>query len=199
MTIATQESAKKRVFEGSLGERRQLRPVIWWTLGGSASIAMVLYSWTRWIVSGNFKPTPHGPTPLPHFMRVSSFAEEVLGVGLAVVFFYFCIVRPWRRERRLTLDGMIFIALFCTCFWQDMLSSFLRVMVLYNSYFVQFGSWTNFVPWVRTPRANLLSEPLIREWANYAAYVLPPLYLVNYLLRPEIPGSKPLWHKGFWV
>lgn len=43
-----------------------------------------------------------------------------LGVGVIV---YYLIVRPWRRERRLTLDGMLVIG-FASIYWQDPLANY---------------------------------------------------------------------------
>jgi hypothetical protein len=162
---------------------RKIRPVTWWALAGMVSVTIFGYTWTRWIVSGNAKRTPHGPTPLPTYMRVAINVEEAVALVLLVICLYFFLVRPWRRERRLTLDGMLCIGLM-TCYWQDLAANFIRPSyVLYNSYFIQFGSWTNYIPGFVEPNAHLFAEPVLWEWPLYIAFSMPPILLTNYLMR----------------
>jgi hypothetical protein len=161
---------------------RRAKPVKWWALVGVLCLGIFAYSWTAWIVSGNATPTDPGPTPLPHYMRVAIQVQLVLTVGLFLACVYAFLVRPWRRERRLSMDGMMFIALM-TMYWQDMLSNFLRPYFLFNTYLPQRGSWFNFLPGVVLPRAQLMAQPFLWEWLLYVVYCMPPMLLANLLMR----------------
>jgi hypothetical protein len=63
---------------------------------------------------------------------------------------------------------------------------------VYNTGFIQFGSWANFLPGWVVPNGQLFSEPIYWEWALYIVFCLPPMALCNLLMkkakerRPEI-------------
>ena len=51
---------------------------------------------------------PAGPNDPPLHMKIPMIANAVvLWVGLPFAIWFF-FIRPWRRERRITLDGMLF-------------------------------------------------------------------------------------------
>jgi len=161
---------------------RRIKPVKVWALAGAICIAIFVYAWSAWILSGNFKPTPHGPSPIPTYTMVAIRAIEALHVALLGVCFWRFVLRPWRRERRLSSDGLMCIAL-ATLFWQDPLQSFLRPSYLFNTGFLQFGSWANFLPGFVVPRGHLYSEPILFEWPSYVIYILPVMLCGNVIMR----------------
>ena len=63
--------------------------------------------WIRWITGPYFERVPAGPTDPPMYMKIPLIANAVvLWVGLPFAIWCF-FIRPWRRERRITLDGML--------------------------------------------------------------------------------------------
>src|SRR3954447_26040529 len=102
---------------GSLGERR-FRPVLLWAGFGAFFLALQAYIYTGLISSGEATRTPAGPTPIPTGMKLAIHSWEVGSAVASLVILYYFLIRPWRRERRLTLDGILCLTAF-TIFWQD--------------------------------------------------------------------------------
>nr|WP_255525297.1 spirocyclase AveC family protein [Mycolicibacterium sp. BK634] len=72
------------------------------------------------------------------------------------------VVRPWLRERKVTVDGALTLA-FCTLFFQDPLSNYFGPWITYNSWSVNRGSWVNSIPgWLSygAPGATVVEPPL---------------------------------------
>ena len=89
----------------------KVKPIHIWATVGGAILAFQLYVWIRWITGPNFERVPPGPSDPPTFMKVILVTwTAVIFVGLPVAIYYF-IIRPWRRERRITLDGMLLVSL----------------------------------------------------------------------------------------
>src|SRR3974390_3329752 len=85
-------------------------PVKWWAALGATVLAFQAFVLVRWLTGPYFKHVAPGPTPLPGWMKVAlSFCQVVLPIA-GICFLYWCVVRPWRRERRIGLDGLMAIA-----------------------------------------------------------------------------------------
>ena len=68
-------------------------------------------------------------------------------LGFPVAIYYF-IIRPWRRERRITTDGMLMVA-FGLLFFQDPLLNYFNTWCTYNTWLWNRGSWVLDIPgWV---------------------------------------------------
>ncbi|MDT5218927.1 MAG: hypothetical protein QOF15_1032, partial [Mycobacterium sp.] len=100
------------------GTHAKVKPVTIWAVVGGALLVLELYVWTRWITGPYFERVPSGPSDPPMYMKVPLMANAiVLWVGLPFALWWF-IVKPWRRERRITLDGMLFGSM-ALMFFQD--------------------------------------------------------------------------------
>jgi Spirocyclase AveC-like len=121
------------------------KPVRAWAVAGGAILAFQLYVWIRWMTGPNFKRVPAGPSDPPTLMKVVLLTwTAVIVIGLPVGIYYF-IVRPWRRERRITLDGMLLVA--CgLLFFQDPLLNYFSTWSTYNSWMFNRGSWVKDIP-----------------------------------------------------
>ncbi|KRE34807.1 hypothetical protein ASG82_00955 [Mycobacterium sp. Soil538] len=149
------------------------KPVqIWATIGG-ALLVLQLYVWTRWITGPYFQQIPSGPSEPPMYMKVPLIANAVvLWVGLpAAIWFFF--IRPWRRERRITLDGMLFLSM-GLMFFQDPLLNYFNTWCTYNSWLWNRGAWTSYIPgWVSPEEpGRQVPEPLLTNSVGYAYGVL---------------------------
>ena len=76
---------------------------------GGALLIFQLYVWIRWISGPFFERVPGGWSDPPMYMHgIPMMANAiVLWVGLPFALWFF-IIKPWVRERRITLDGMLF-------------------------------------------------------------------------------------------
>ena len=106
----------------------RVKPVTVWAAVGGALLLLQLYVWIRWVTGPYFERVPSGPGDPPMYMKVPLVANAVCAsIGLPLAVWWF-IVRPWRRERRITLDGMLLLS--CgLMFFQDPLLNYLEHVV----------------------------------------------------------------------
>src|SRR5438445_8034402 len=86
-------------------EGRKAKPVKWWAVIGAGFVLVQLYVFTAWILSGPTS-TPAGKSHIEGWMLfVVRFQEITSPIGM-VLFFYFFLYKPWRRDGRIRLDGI---------------------------------------------------------------------------------------------
>ena len=147
---------------------RRTVPVLWWAGVGVFFVALQLWLYAVWFVSGDAYRQPMGPDPMSGGSKAVAWLLQGLSTGALVVVVVY-LVRRSRREGQLTWDAYIAIG-FLSVFWQDTLCNFLRPTFLYNSYLVNLGSWYPHVPgWVapnfrNQPEPFLLTGPLYGWW-----------------------------------
>ena len=150
-----------------------VQPVQAWALAGGAILAVQLYVWARWITGPNFVRVPPGPSDPPTWMKIALVTwTSVIMLGFPVAIYYF-IIRPWRRERRITTDGML-IGAFGLVFFQDPLLNYFNTWSTYNTWMWNRGSWVLDVPgWVSWGKpGRMMAEPLLMNAPGYAWGVL---------------------------
>ena len=151
----------------------KVKPVQIWAFVGGAVLVLQLYVWVRWITGPYFERVPAGPSDPPMFMKVPLMTNAiVLWVGLPFALWWF-IVRPWLRERRITLDGMLLVAL-GLMFFQDPLLNYFNTWCTYNTWLFNRGSWSSHIPgWVSPEEpGRQVAEPLLTNVPGYAYGVL---------------------------
>ena len=167
--------SKKSTVTESLGGSANLggsqapsTPVKVWAFFGGALLLFQIYVWTRWVTGPYFVRVPAGPTDPPTYMKVMllvNCAFMVVGFPAAVWWF---LIRPWLRERRVTLDGMLFVscALF---FFQDPLLNYSNTWCTYNMWLWNRGSWTSNIPSWISPESpgHQVGEPLPINMPGY--------------------------------
>ncbi len=151
----------------------KVKPVQVWAAAGGAILALQLYVWIRWITGPYFERVPAGPMDPPTYMKVPLMANAiVLWVGLPFALWWF-IVRPWVRERRITLDGMLLVSM-GLMFFQDPLLNYFNTWCTYNTWLFNRGSWSSNIPgWVSPEEpGRQVAEPLLTNVPGYAYGVL---------------------------
>ncbi|AEV74492.1 hypothetical protein MycrhN_3983 [Mycolicibacterium rhodesiae NBB3] len=148
------------------------RVTIWAAFGG-ALLVFQLFVWIRWITGPYFERVPAGPTDPPTYMKILLTTNGiVMCVGLPVVIWWF-IIRPWVRERRITLDGILFVscALF---FFQDPLLNYFNTWCTYNTWLWNRGSWSSHIPGWVSPESpgRQVAEPLLINATGYGMVVV---------------------------
>jgi hypothetical protein len=159
----------------SLGAQIQpkVKPIQLWAVLGGAILAFQLYVWIRWISGPNFERVPPGPSDPPTYMKAILVTwTVVIIVGLPISLYYF-IVRPWRRERRITLDGMLLVA--CgLLFFQDPLLNYFNTWSTYNTWMWNRGSWVQDIPGWQSygEPGRMMAEPILMNAPGYSFGVL---------------------------
>jgi hypothetical protein len=103
----------------------------------------------------------------------------VVGVGLTV---YLVIIRPWRRQGRLSFDGMLCIAFFTLWALQDPILNYTQIFFTYNAHFVNFGCPQCFLPGWQS-NAETFGEPVIFAAGWYVAVLTSAVFIVNRIMR----------------
>ena len=118
---------------GELGTTAQdSKPVKVWAFFGGALLILQLYVWIRWVSGPYFVRVPSGPTDPPTFMKVMLTINAISMVVLLPTAIWWFLIRPWRRERRITLDGMLLVS--CGLFFfQDPLLNYFNTWCTYLS------------------------------------------------------------------
>ncbi|WP_067671469.1 spirocyclase AveC family protein [Nocardia miyunensis] len=139
-----------------------------WAGIGTAFLLLNTYIIVKWLTGPHFERVPQGPSDPPAWMKVELTLWQTLSIPAALAMVYFLVIRPWRRERNVGIDGLFVLAGF-TLFVQDVWSSAGNHWFVYNTYMFNMGSWANDVPWFNAfgqPGA-MTSEPLLFTPAAY--------------------------------
>tara|TARA_B110000503_G_scaffold141977_2_gene237238 strand:- start:1203 stop:1736 length:534 start_codon:yes stop_codon:yes gene_type:complete len=111
----------------------------YWALAGAVLLVFELWILFQWVTGPNFTPVLSGPDLPPVWMRIVFRTSKVVSVFGKFACIYFFLVKPWIRERRVTIAGLLFTALVFASPW-DNLSNYLQYWFTYNSYLINFGS-----------------------------------------------------------
>lgn len=149
-------------------------PVKWWAGLGAAVLVFQAAILIRWISGPYFVRVDPGPTPLPGWMKVALVALQIVLPIVAIVVLYRFVVVPWRRERRVSLDGIMAISFLLLSF-QDPLSAYLNHWYAYNAWQLNMGSWLNSVPGAMAPGTPT-------HQVAYPLLIVPPAYVVIFML-----------------
>ncbi|MCG5434184.1 spirocyclase AveC family protein [Mycobacterium sp. MYCO198283] len=144
-----------------------------WAVIGAIVLVLTLYVWTRWVTGPYFERVPAGPSEPPMYMKIPLIANAVvLWIGLPVALWFF-LVRPWVRERRITLDGMLMISM-GLMFFQDPFLNYYSTWCTYNAWLFNRGSWSSEIPgWVSPDEpGRQVPEPLLTNLPGYLYGVL---------------------------
>ncbi len=151
--------------------QRRTLPVVVWAVVGAVFVAFQSYVYISWILSDRFAPTGTGPTPVPMWMKVLIRSFEVVSFGAFILVIVLVVIRPMRRDRRLSPDGLFILALLAT-YWQTDCLNFTQVQYTYNSYFVNMGAWYADIPGWVSPHGNKLAQPLLAILPMYGGVII---------------------------
>jgi hypothetical protein len=145
---------------------RKAKPIKYWAAFGAACWAMQAYIYGRWIFSDGFEATPKGPDPVPGWMKAEIHATEAISLIGLVICGYIFLIRPWRRDGRISLDGMFMLG-FVGLWWQDLLMNYIQPIATYNAEFFNRGSWfLNYPGWI-SPKGGNYPEPMLMALPFY--------------------------------
>jgi Spirocyclase AveC-like len=149
------------------GRARQPRPVLWWAGAGAAFTALSVYVFAAWLIHDPGR-TAVGHSAVPESMKAFALFIQIFAPTAMVGLLWFCLIRPWRRDGTPSLDGLIFAGTF-TLVWQDCLANYSQYVYTYNSYYVNLGSWINYIPGWQAPNGQHFAEPILFSCLMYSA------------------------------
>lgn len=155
---------------GSSFDSSQSKPITVQVLAffGALLLGFMLYIWFQWITGPYFTPVATGVSDPPMYMKIVLGGNAaILTAGLPFAIWYFWI-KPWREERRITLDGMLMLALNLLVFIDPILN-YTNTWCLYNSWLWNMGAWTPHIPGWLSPDepGRMVSEPLLNNFIGY--------------------------------
>ena len=167
-----------------------------WATFGALILAFEAYVIFQWVTGPYFTPVDIGASEVPDWMEISLHAQEVVfGVILALVIWHF-IVQPLRKERRMTSDGLLCIAIFVFAWFQDPIANYSGAIFTYNSGLLDMGSWVNEVPGAVTqgqPGAQIsegLWDAMIYPGVLFLGTVLGTWFMRK--VKQGFPGTRTL-------
>ncbi|MQY31473.1 spirocyclase AveC family protein [Nocardia aurantia] len=147
----------------------RIRPVTVWAVVGGVLLVFQLYVWIRWMTGPYFHAVPVGPDVPPLYMKIPLVANAVLAwIGLPFAIWWF-LVRPWRRTRQFTLDGLLMVSM-GLMFFQDPLLNYLNTWCTYNTWMPNRGAWSSDIPGWVSPElpGHQVVEPLLTNVPGYS-------------------------------
>ncbi len=163
--------------------------VLVWAAVGAVLLAFEIYVLGAWVLGPHLTPTR--PTDTISGAQSALFLALQVAVPIgAAAGLWFWVIKPWRREGRLTTDGMLALSGAMIFFW-DMCMNYTSVVLLYNSHMVNFGAWAtgSWPGWI-SPHANRLPEPIFVTMPGYTALVFSQVLLILFIVR-RIKAHRP--------
>ena len=165
-------------------------PVKVWALVGAAVLGLEIYVWIKWVSGPYFTHVASGPTDPPTLMKVLLTIQSVaVWVGLPIAV-WFWVIKPWVRERRISLNAMLMAAM-GLMFFQDPLLNYFNTWCTYNAWLFNVGSWSSNIPGWISPESpgHQVPEPLLTNLPGYTWGVL----LCTVLLVASMRQIKRRW------
>lgn len=121
------------------------KPVQIWGTIGALLFAVEVFFLIKWVTGSDFKRVNAGTSHEPSWMNSVGIAFEIGFTAAALFSFYWFLVRPWLRERRITTDGLLCVAFLLAAPW-DPLSTYTNDWFTYNSRLLNMGSVVDVLP-----------------------------------------------------
>ena len=166
MSVAVEHvSPSPVVLESRVPGPRRMRPVLWWAALGAVAVGIQLYVYISWFASDDFRSVPTGVDPVPHDVKVKAWILQAVFAAAALA------ATAWvawgcRREGRLTFDAQLWLG-WIAVIWIDPAANWIRPQMMFNSYYVNRGSWVGHIPGWIGRNAGLLPDPFFIEIATY--------------------------------
>lgn len=155
----------------TFGTSRPSPQVKLWATCGALSLAVITWSWGRWLFSGELKPQPPGPDDFSGLSMVYLRFFEISITTLAVYFFWRYVIKPVVRYRTLGLDSMIILGSLPMWWYDPIGATYFQWSFSYNAYFWNFGSWVAYIPGWQSPNLERFAEPPLIGGSAYIWWV----------------------------
>jgi hypothetical protein len=165
------------------GAERTVTPVKWWAVVGGLFLGLQIATYMRWFAMGQAHAAPKGPTPIPDWVATLARIWEILHLvgGIGVVYWF--VVRPWRRDHRLSFDGKLVLIWIQLWLLQDPMENYFVHTFSYNATFINLGNWISAIPGATNFRGHYSPEPLLWTFGAYTLGMFLPMLVVCGAMR----------------
>jgi len=134
-----------------------------WAVVGVGFAVLQAYVLIRWVTGPYFERVHPGPDPVPGWMKTTIDVYTGLGLAAMAAVVWFFLVRPWRRDGRISLDGMLVLVWFQIYWLLDPAFDYFGHMFTFNAYAFNMGSWVPYIPgWIAPEKPGaMLTEPFL--------------------------------------
>ena len=164
---------------GALVERRKVNPLKWWAGVGGAIVALQIYVYGRWLLTGHYVHSYGGVDAIPLWMRISAHVWEVVAWAVMIWGFYAYLYKPLRRKETLSPISIIWLIGGVSIYWMDWATGWARAIGNWNAAFlVSTGSWYGSIPGWLSPNGNTYADissfglPLAIGWFGLGVMIL---------------------------
>jgi Spirocyclase AveC-like len=134
--------------------------LVWAAVGVVWSVVCVFAMW-GWVTGPNFGPAPVlGPDQMPSGKLIGLRLVEVISTSVLAVAVYFLAWRPWRHERRITLDALLLLG-GVTGFVMDCWLNIRAYLFAFNAHSVNLGAWSSYLPFHNPAMPGHYAESLL--------------------------------------
>ena len=132
-----------------------------WAIFGALWVVISAQAIVRWVLSDQFAPvSPAGPDVYPVWRLASLRVLEVISFAVLLGFIWFCVIKPVRRDGRLSLDGKLVISgLFGAI--ADACLNLQTYLFAWKAHSVNLGVWTAFLPFHNVDSSSRYAEALL--------------------------------------
>lgn len=181
MSSAVADTSSTRSRASARGQMSRLTRVA--AGAGAAMFAFECYVVIRWLTGPNFRRVDAGPSVAPTWIKISIYVGEIAFPTLTLVLAYVIILRPWIRYRRVSFEGLFFVAALVSAPY-DGISSYFHSWFVCNALFFNRGNpatslpgWQSFAePGAQTP------WPMLLVFGMYPVVIVSLAMLGNRLL-----------------
>ena len=149
---------------------RKPGPLVFWSTFGVIVTALAVIAWVGWIGSDTFVRSDPGDDHYRFLWYLRAF--QVASVFVTAGMLWWFVIRPWRRRRRVPLEGKVLLGMMIAYYVDPTLNMFNHAFAM-NAHAFSFGSWADFMPGYPSPQQDRFAEGLL--WAQ-------PLYMYFGLL-----------------
>ena len=160
-----------------------------WALWGAIWTLIAVNAWMRWIMSDKFGPAPIMPGDIIEPSRLMALrALEVVSTLVVLQCVWQCAIKPWMKERKFGLDGMLLLG-GVIGFSADSLLNVHQLLFAFNAHSINLGVWTSFMPFY-TGGPSRYAESLLWGFPMYVYFGITASYVgcaVIKALRQRFP------------
>jgi Spirocyclase AveC-like len=165
-------------------------PAAGFAAAGTLAIGFAAWILGRWAVDGGAHAVPFYGYQISPDRAALTWAQQATA-GALVLLIGVALVRRSRASGRVSLDLAMFAGYFL-CFWQDPISNFARLNVVFNHYALNVASWGPYIPWWHGPDPGYQAETILGAGVFTYALIILWVWLQD-ALTARIARWRPGW------
>jgi len=161
-----------------------------WVTVGALWLALMVYAWSAWVISGDFKANTRGRAAAPEWYKVMVHSVEVFAVLVTLYILWRFVIRDKLKTGRLSFDALFFLGCWALLI-QEPWINWSSYQFMYSTVAINFGSWTSHIPLWSSPNSQLVPLPFIWVGTAYLWLVAIPAWAGSKFmtwLRARQPG-----------